>query len=421
MKNKFFILLITLITAIVVSSCNGRHGGDAQHSHKTYTCSMHPQVIRSEPGNCPICGMTLVEKKSGMEGDTLTGLETVLGATFQKFLSTLDTVKPVKLELPVAIKANGIIIYDTRFINNISSRVDGRIDKLYVRYSFQPVVKGQKLFEIYSPELMTAQQDLLFLIKNDSKESDLINSAREKLRLLGMNETELKEVENSGKPKNLVAIFSNYSGYVVGRDFSGNISATPESKGMSEKGNNIKSTESISIKEGMYVTQGETVFKVVSNESVWALLSVNNSDIAAIKTGQNAEIFVGGTAAPAYKGIINYIEATNPDNNRFVNVRVYMNNTGRQFKIGQLVTAKIEAGNHTGLWVPKNAILNLGKQKIALVKSGNVFVPAVVTTGLVNGDRIEITSGIDAETVITSNAQFMADSESFIKTVSHER
>ncbi len=423
MRIKQIIVLFFMIVSTILVSCKSRNDKDhASHTAKIYTCSMHPQIQKTEPGNCPICGMTLIEKKDGMAGDTSELVSDVVDPTYQKFLSNIITIKPTVNEFPLTIKANGIITYDTKRIYNISSRVSGRIEKLYVKYPFQPITKGQKLFEIYSPELLTAQQNLIFVLTNDSLEKNLIESSREKLRLLGMKNSEITEVEKTKNPKYQITVYSDYTGYAVSKDYkTKEISSGTSTAEMSGVKANDDKTQQLSLTEGMYVEQGETVLKIVNTDIVWALLKVYNSDYSFLKTNQKAEIYADNKENAAFTGAVNFIATLNENDNKMVNVRIYVSNSEKNFKIGQLVTSVIYAGEHKGIWVPKKSVLDLGRKKIVLVKSKNVFSARIVATGAVYSDWIEIVSGLGITDEIASNAQFFAGSESFINILNHEK
>jgi Cu(I)/Ag(I) efflux system membrane fusion protein len=259
---------------------------------------------------------------------------------------------------------------------------------------------------------MTAQQNLIFLLKNDSTEKNLIEASKEKLRLLGMKDFEINSVVKSGKPKYQITVYSDYSGYIVNKNFSGDLNS-----GNDENDN----TNTLELREGAYLEQSETVFKVVNNDLVWAVLKVYNTDFPYVKLNQPVEIYADDKAIPAFDGVINFIETLNTDDNKTVNVRVYISNPGNKFKIGQLVTADINAGMHKGIWVPKEAVLDLGKKKIVLVKIKNLFSAKIVTTGIRNDSWIEIKSGLKTTDVIASNAQYFLDSESFIKIIKNEK
>ena len=126
-----------------------------------YTCSMHPQIVKELPGDCPICGMTLVKKAEEEDVKVDIDLNTLLKATNGFVVSSIPVVTPQKGEEKIDVAALGVVAYDSKDVGTISARISGRIEKLFVHYRFQSVEKGQKIMEIYSPELVTAQQNLL--------------------------------------------------------------------------------------------------------------------------------------------------------------------------------------------------------------------------------------------------------------------
>ncbi|MBN8864692.1 MAG: efflux RND transporter periplasmic adaptor subunit, partial [Sphingobacteriales bacterium] len=149
-----------------------------------YTCPMHPEIIRNKPGACPICGMALVKKETGNQKLGDAELAYLLKPANEFVLSSIPVTSIEKRGEQIEIEALGNITYDTRQAGSISARVSGRIEKLYVRYRYQRVTKGQHILDIYSPELLTAQQNLLFLLKNDAANITFIEAAKEKLLLL---------------------------------------------------------------------------------------------------------------------------------------------------------------------------------------------------------------------------------------------
>ena len=171
-------------------SCNDNK--DQHDGHKEaaatelYTCPMHPEIIREQPGKCPICGMDLVKKETDAKRIAEVELESLLKPTNEFVVSSIPVTTIQKREEQIEIEALGNIAYDTRQVGSISARVSGRIEKLYVKYRYQKISKGQHILDIYSPELLTAQQNLLFLLKNDAGNTTLIEAAKEKLLLLGM-------------------------------------------------------------------------------------------------------------------------------------------------------------------------------------------------------------------------------------------
>ena len=139
-----------------------------------WTCSMHPEIIRDKPGTCPICGMDLVKKVENSTAINDIQLNDLLQPTDRFVVSSIPVTTIKRSSELIEIDALGTVAYDTRLVNTISARVSGRIEKLYVKYRYQHVMKGERIMDIYSPELLTTEQELLFLIKNDPDNSSLI-------------------------------------------------------------------------------------------------------------------------------------------------------------------------------------------------------------------------------------------------------
>ena len=207
--------LLTLYTLLLTGlvACKGTNKERLPEKEQTennqhfYTCSMHPEIVKESPGDCPVCGMKLIEKVTGGEKQADVSLEALLKPTNEFVISSIPVTTIQKKEEQIEIEALGNIAYDTREAGSISSRVTGRIEKLYVRYRFQKITKGQRIMDIYSPELLTAQQNLLFLIKNDPENISLIQAAKEKLLLLGMSNQQLQQVIQTNKPAFTIAVY----------------------------------------------------------------------------------------------------------------------------------------------------------------------------------------------------------------------
>src|SRR5664279_4424940 len=217
MKILFKLFVVSLALAIIVfSGCKNTPVAtgmsETDSTAEIYTCSMHPQVIEHAPGQCPICGMTLVKKENASREISKVDLTTLLQPTNETVISSIPVTTLQFAKQQVRIDALGSIEYDTRFMRTIAARVSGRIEKLYIKYRYQPVHAGVKIMDIYSPELLTGQQNLLFLIKNDPENVTLINAAKQKLLLLGMNNGQLQNVVATGKARTNITVYSSYSG-----------------------------------------------------------------------------------------------------------------------------------------------------------------------------------------------------------------
>ena len=390
-----------------------------------YTCPMHPEIQRDEPGSCPICGMDLVRKETAHTShDTLSSdLDLLLKPTYEYVLSSVKTVHPERKTLTVSIETPGYLAYDARKVQAVAARFGGRIEKLNVRYAFQSVKKGQHLLDIYSPEIVTAQQDLIFLLENDAANAALIENARRRLSLLGMTEQQIQSVEKSRKPFLSLPVYSPVSGLVFENPSTANpLSGKIMNEGMESNGNGtaVPATLSapvnseLSIREGMYVQKGQRLFSVQGLETVWAVLEFYPFDIQAVKTGQPVSIRIEPSEKP-FSGKINYVEPQFRSGGKSLRARVYLENSGGKLKPGALLRATVQAGSRSGLWIPKNAALDLGRQKVVFLKKDGVFQSKKIETGSSSGDWLEVKSGISEGDEIAADAQFLMDSESFVK------
>src|SRR5690606_25653079 len=181
-------------------------------------------------------------------------------------------IKVKRENIPTTVDALGTVEYDTRQIGSISSRVAGRIEKLYVRYKYQKVSKGQRILDIYSPELLTAQQNLLFVIKNDRSNKTMIDASRQKLLLLGMPASQIQKVIQRGKPDLTVPVFSNFSGHIQQARSAGSMGSSPQSA--PAMASNTAATAELPLKEGMYLQKGQNIFSVYNPNRTWALINI---------------------------------------------------------------------------------------------------------------------------------------------------
>src|SRR5512138_3687742 len=224
-------IIISLLSLLVFIACNDKKDTHTAHKQEVqkdiYTCPMHPEILRDVPGRCPICGMELVKKET--EGKKIAEVElgSLVKPTNEFVVSTVPVTTIQKREEQIEIEALGSIAYDTRQVGSISARVSGRIEKLFVKYRYQKISKGQHILDIYSPELLTAQQNLLFLLKNDASNTTMIEAAKQRLLLLGMTDQQLRQVINSGQPSMTIAVYSNYSGHIHEAVKNGNMNSEP--------------------------------------------------------------------------------------------------------------------------------------------------------------------------------------------------
>jgi Cu(I)/Ag(I) efflux system membrane fusion protein len=370
---------------------------------------MHPQIIFDKPGNCPVCGMKLVKKESSKAKINDIALESLLKPTNEFVVSTVPVTTMHQKEISIDLHALGSIAYDTRYTNTISSRVGGRIEKLFVKYRYEHIHKGNAVMNIYSPELNTAQQNLVFLLKNDPANTNLINAAKEKLLLLGMSGYQLEELMRTQKITYTITVYSPYTGHVH------------DAGNMNERNNDGKPmqnvsqlTEDLPIKEGMYLQKGQPVISVFNTEHAWAVLNIYANDQNLVKIGDAVTITPETAPDKAFKAAINFIEPFYKDGSKTLTARVYFTNA-QEIPIGSQVKASIVTNIKNSEWLQRDAVLSLGLDKIVFLKEDGGFRTHKITTGIINENNIQVLSGLSTKDEVATNAQFLADSESFIK------
>ena len=340
-------------------------------------------------------------------------LETLLKPTNQFVISSIPVTAIKKDEVITEVNAVGTIEYDTKMIGNISARINGRIEKLYVRYKYQFIKKGQKIMDIYSPEMLTAQENLLFILRNDAGNSSLIQAAKQKLLLLGMSVEQVQRTMQTGKPILSVSVYSNYTGHLhnAGEGFA---AMSPQASS-SSMGTINPSTELLNFKEGMYIEKGQTLFTIYNPSRAWALLNVYSDEQSSIQKGQWVKITPETAPGSAFQGRIDFIEPFYREGSRTTSARVYFDNSKMRLPVGSQVRGVIFTSSTNGNWLPKEAITSLGIDRIVFMKVADGFKPKKVITGATTDKNIQIVSGLSATDSVAIQAQFLMDSESFIK------
>lgn len=384
-----------------------------EHDHENeaaeYTCPMHPDIIKDKPGSCPICGMDLVKKETGGAALQDIALESLIKPTNEFVVSSIPVTTIEKKEEQIEVEALGTIAYDTKEVGTISARVSGRIEKLHVRHRYQKISKGQRIMDIYSPEILTAQQNLLFLLKNDPENKPFIESAKQKLLLLGMSSEQLQQVLQSKKPSFTIAVYSNYSGHIHESSGASMNTSSEKMKDISQL------TEELSLKEGMYINKGQSVFIVYNPNKAWVLVNIFGDNNTLIKKGNSVHVIPETAPNKDFRASIDFIEPFYRKESKTLTARVYFNNSSLKIPIGSQVRATINGNSKDAYWLPKEAVLSLGLDKVVFQKVDGGFKAHKVNTGILHKEHIQILSGLTATDSVAINAQYLMDSESFIK------
>src|SRR5260221_2128010 len=347
-----------------------------QAQAEVYTCPMHPTVVQAKPGSCPVCGMDLVLKVKHKEEVKVTaGLNYLLKPANSAVISSIKIVTPIRKSMEVKTNANGVITYDTRAVTTISSRFNGRIEKLFVKYNFQPIHKGQKILEIYSPELLTAQRDLLYLLKSDKENSLLIEGAKEKLKLLGTSDGQISQLVSTGEESSAFNVYSPAEGYITNSSES-----------------QVTQSE-LDVREGMYVTTGQQIFKVANPKNVWAEFDLYTNDAALVKINDPIQIRLDNSS-DGIDAKINFIQPFYKDQQSFTKVRVYLSNGTGKYGVGRLISASFSKPSQDSMWIPLSSQFDLGTKKVVFTKREGVFRPKEIIVGNQSDDWIQVLTRI---------------------------
>jgi membrane fusion protein, copper/silver efflux system len=414
--------LMLALFSIVFWACTSHE----KHEEDTYTCPMHPTVVSDKPGSCPVCGMDLV-KKSRSAASTVVpkDVKAMAQSPNHVVFSNVGVTKPFYSNRDIVVKGEGVVTYDTRFISTISSRVDGRLEFTALKYPYQSVRKGEKVAEIYSAELVTAQREWVYVTKNDPANAELIEGSRERLRLFGMTDAQIAKVLKTGDALYGFPVYSNTDGYVVPLESLApemNSEAQLPSQGgtMGEMSagtatpSSAKASvaKSVLLKEGDYIRRGQSIFKIVSSSALRIELNLPASYTSWIRKGD--KVHLDFSEGHQHEATIDFVQPFFEQGEQFLKVRVYTSDM-TNMHIGHLVNAVIHVGSHEALWIPRSAVVDLGLDQTVFLKGEGSFKPVVVQTGIVNDDAIQILKGLTSQDEVASNGQFLVDSESFIK------
>lgn len=383
-----------------------KHGvettGKAATVKQQYTCSMHPFIIRDEPGNCPICGMILTPLKTGAGGGQTTDQIVIDPVTIQNM--GVRTAQVERRNLSRTIRTVGLVAYDEPRQYSVNSKVEGWVEKLHVNATGQPVQKGQPLLEIYSPDLVAAQQEYLLALANSHRLAQnpypeiaagagrLLEAARTRLGYWDIDEPQIAALTENGKIRKSMTLYSPNSGVVTMKK----------------------------VVEGMRVMAGEELMQIADLSRVWVIADLYEHDLPLVRVGQTATVEIPSAPGRGLQGRITYIYPSVENESRTVKARIEFANPGLELKPEMYANVVIAtAAQGDALVVPGGAVLRSGKGATVFVALGEGrFEPRAVQTGM--GDEagnLQILSGLkEGEKVVTS-AQFLLDSESRLQEV----
>ena len=384
----------------------GRAGKRGEGEVTVWTCSMHPQFKLPKSGKCPICFMDLIPLSTEYESEDDERVVRVSEAA--KKLLQLETAAVERRAIETEIRLLGRVDYDETRVSYIAARVAGRLDKLYVNYTGMRVRKGDKMAEIYSPELMAAQEELLQALKLHREgeggaglawrgADGVLAAARGKLSLLGLTEDQIGEIERVGEVRPQVVLYAAAEGVVVAKGAS----------------------------EGMYVAAGERIFTVADLSTLWVKLEAYESDLARMRVGAPVEFTAEAYPGRKFVGEVSFVDAVVDALTRTARVRVAVENADLALKPGMfaraVVRARVGGGGADGgvLVVPASAVLKTGRRAVVYRQVPNSEKPTyegkVITLGERAGAYYVVEEGLEEGDRVVTRGAFMLDAEMQIR------
>ena len=337
MHKSWVFFVVGLMLLVGCASSEDKAAKDAGRKIAFWTCAMHPQINQPNPGACPICKMDLVPVYE--EAGENIGPRQFRTTESAKALMEIQ-VSPVERKFATAqIRMAGKVDYDETRLRQVSSRVAGRLDRLYVDYTGTPVRKGDHLVYMYSPEVLTAQEELIQALKalENLKNSDIaqatVEASRGKLRLWGLLPEQIQEIEQRGKTSDHITIYAPINGIVVHKDAV----------------------------EGMYVQTGTRIYTIADFSQVWVMLDAYESDLMWLRYGQEVELSSQASPGEIFRGRISFIDPVLNEKTRTIKLRVNMPNPDGKLKPGMFIKAvvhsqlakggKVMAPDLAGKWI----------------------------------------------------------------------
>ncbi|WP_103666194.1 efflux RND transporter periplasmic adaptor subunit [Gracilimonas amylolytica] len=359
-----------------------------EEGNVVYTCSMHPQVRESEPGNCPICGMDLIPADDlNSDKSESPGPHAIQFSKAALALAEIETT-PVRTGTPVLeTRLPGKVAENQNLVSNVTAHFPGRVRELYVDYTGDYVRKGQKLASIYSPELITAQRELLETARFKEQNPRLYESARRKLMLWEFPEATIDQIERSGEVMEELDFFSPVSGYV----------------------------SQIDISREDHINEGSMLYRIADLSQVWIEFEAYESSVSNLNKGDKVEFTVSSVPGQTYTGTVNFIQPFLSERSRTVEVRITANNPQNRMKPGMFAEGIISSQTDDGqqILIPRSAVLWTGSRSIVFVDVSIGETPAFeareVILGKKAGNEYIIESGLEPGESVVTNGTFKVD------------
>ncbi len=349
---------------------------------------MHPQIRMEEPGDCPLCGMDLIPLQTTGTGDASIAPDAIQLSAEATALANVQTTVVSRQNPVKEVQLYGTIQVDERLSQSQTSHVSGRIEKLFITFTGESVRRGQPIASIYSPELLSAQQELIEAVKMQDLQPALLQAVREKLRLWKLTDAQIARIEQSGEVSPLIDVVATTSGIVISKN----------------------------VNQGDYVNTGTVLFDVANLSQVWAVFDAYESDLPFLKVGDRLEYTLQSLPGKIFSGRISFINPILDPSTRTAKVRVETANPRMELKPEMYANALIDAPlkqYNNEVVIPKSAILWTGKRSIVYVKQPDTEIPAFmlreVELGPSLGDAYVVLSGINDGDEIVTNGAFTID------------
>lgn len=364
----------------------------ALHQHSTasdgviWTCSMHPQIRQSEPGQCPICGMNLIPLENGAEGQN-NPMEVRMSPTAMQ-LASVQTEIIRKGKAVKELRLSGKVQVDERTLSRQTSHLTGRVEKLYINTTGEFVPKGKVIAEVYSPELVTAQEELFEAQKMKDLQPALFAASKERLKNWKLTDEQINRILEAGKPKETFPILSDINGVVTNKK----------------------------VQLGDYIQRGSLLFEVANLSQVWVLFDIYESDLTWVKTGDLVKYTFQALPGQKFSGRISFIDPLINPATRVAKARIVVSNLGNKLKPEMFVSGIIKSqsvGSKADLIVPKSAVMWTGDRSVVYVKSVNEqglnFQMREVLLGPSLGSSYVVTEGLNEGEEIVTYGTFSID------------
>ncbi|MBN1932168.1 MAG: efflux RND transporter periplasmic adaptor subunit [Desulfobacterales bacterium] len=365
---------------------NDKHNHISKAADETiWTCSMHPQIRKNKPDKCPICGMDLIPLES--EEGEIDLMAVGMSPTAMR-LANVQTIV-IGLSQPIkTIRLNGKVQIDERHLYTQASHIQGRIEKLMVDFTGEYVKKGQTIAYIYSPELVTAQEELFEAQKIKEAQPALFQSAKKKLKNWKLTDKQINQILQSDKAAEQFPIQANVSGYVT------------------KKRVNL----------GDYIKLGQPIYEIADLSKIWVLFDVYESDMSWINKGDNIHYTIQSLPGESFKGTITYLDPVIDPKTRVAKARVEVSNTELKLKpemfAGGIIETKIKSTGKK-LIIPKTAVMWTGKRSVVYIKNttaqGIMFTMREITLGPELDEGFIVESGLQEGDEIAVNGTFSID------------